>query len=309
MSRFPIKITVPASTANLGPGFDSIGLAVNRYLTLIVDKANQWSFQANSGNLEGIPAGKDNLIYQVAEHIAQLKGKQLAPYTVQMESTIPLARGLGSSASAIVAGIELANQVLDLQLMVTEKVRLASLWEGHPDNVSPSIYGGLTIGTHTENETDVVHVGVPEIELVLLVPPDELKTKVARGILPEELPFRKAIRGSSVANVLVAAIFQKNWELVGKMMARDEFHQPFRGQLIPHLQDVMEYVQKNTEAYGAALSGAGPTMLCLVPASKGKFIQQVLQEQYPAFEVEILQPDTQGLHVEYVLNGRKKEIS
>jgi homoserine kinase len=297
MSLEPFLITVPGSSANLGPGFDSVGLAVNRFLTLEVEASDQWLFESDSVDLQGIESGEDNLIYRVAAHVAKELGGELPPCRVWMTSDIPLARGLGSSAAAIVAGIELANQLAGARLSIEEKVRFASLWEGHPDNVAASIYGGLVIGTHTENATDVLYGGIPEVDLVLLVPSEELKTKKARGVLPTELGYRQAVRASSVANVLVAALLQGNWEVAGKMMNEDLFHHPYRLELVPHLEEVIRVVQEETSAYGAALSGAGPTMLCLAPSKRGKEIKEKLQRHFPDFEVAVLKPAKQGVQV------------
>ncbi|MCM3714057.1 homoserine kinase [Halalkalibacter oceani] len=294
----PFMIKVPGSSANLGPGFDSVGLAVNRYLTLNVKPADQWQFQSVSEELKDVPAGTDNLICQVALHVAAKLGKELPPCEVVMESDIPLARGLGSSAAAIVAGIELANQLMGEPLTADEKVRFASLWEGHPDNVAASVYGGLVIGTHTEEQTEVLFGGVPELDLILLVPSEELKTKKARGVLPDTLSYQQAVRGSSVANVLVAALLQGDWEKAGAMMTEDVFHHPYRKELVPHLEEVMTVAVKETEAYGAALSGAGPTMLCIAPYQRGQGIQDVLQRRFPDFQVELLKPASRGITVQ-----------
>ncbi|MEB1809018.1 MAG: homoserine kinase [Bacillaceae bacterium] len=305
MSLEKMLITVPASSANLGPGFDSIGIAVNRYLTLTVQPSEKWRFHSKSPELKGVPEGKENLIYEVAEHIAHELGGDLYPCDVEMVSNIPLARGLGSSAAAIVAGIELANQLLKANLTTDEKVRFASLWEGHPDNVAPSIYGGLIVGSHSTERTDVVYCGVPEIDLVMLVPDKELLTKKARSILPEQLPFKEAIRGSGLANVLVAAIMQGNWELAGQMMTRDLFHQPYRLPLVDGLEDVMNSIYE-LGGYGAALSGAGPAIICFTAKNKGEALKQTLEENYPAFSVERVEPASDGVVVE-ILNSAVTE--
>lgn len=289
-------ITVPASSANLGPGFDSIGIAVNRYLTLEVEKSTEWHFSSNSPELEDVPSGKDNLIYEVCEHVANQLGKELPPCKVVMESDIPLARGLGSSAAAIVAGIELVNQLTDAKLTVEEKVRFASLWEGHPDNVAPSIYGGLIVGTHTDESTDVVYCGVPEIDIVMLIPDVELKTKKARSVLPDTLPFKQAVRASGVANVLVAAILQGNWSLAGEMMVKDVLHQPYRKDLVPGLEEVMLNI-KALGGYGAALSGAGPAIICFTEIGKGEELQGKLKQAFPQFSVDVVQPAAEGVWV------------
>ncbi|NEU30073.1 homoserine kinase [bacterium LRH843] len=298
MSCESFVITVPGSSANLGPGFDSVGIAVNRYLVLEVVQADEWLFHSPSKELEGIPSGEDNLVCEVAKHVAKELGHVLPPCEVKMTSDIPLARGLGSSAAAIVAGIELANQLLGEPLSVEEKIRFATLREGHPDNVAASVYGGLIIGTHTEESTQVIYGGVPELDLVLLVPSEELMTKKAREVLPERLPFHKAVRGSSVANVLIAALLQNNWKVAGEMMSEDVFHQPYRLELVPHLNEVIQAAKEETVAYGAALSGAGPTILCIAPPRKGVEVQEKLQRKFPSLQVEVLQPASEGVTVQ-----------
>lgn len=290
-------ITVPASSANLGPGFDSIGLALDRHLVLKVTQSDHWFFTSSSAELEGVPEGEENLIYQVAAHVANELNGVLPPCRVEMTSDIPLARGLGSSASAIVAGVELANQLLGANLTSEEKVRFASLWEGHPDNVAPSVYGGLIVGTHTAQRTEVVYCGVPEIDIVMLIPDEELLTKKARSVLPEQLPFKDAIKGSSISNVLVAAILQNNWELAGKMMIEDLFHHPYRKELVLGLEEVLSTIL-DTGAYGAALSGAGPTIICFTALKKGEELKEKLQRSYPNFSAEIVRPDPDGVVVE-----------
>lgn len=297
MSTEPFMIKVPGSTANLGPGFDSVGLAVDRYLELEVTAADEWEIEILSKELHGIPTDKQNLIFQVATHVAKEYGKEISPYFVKMKSSIPLARGLGSSAAAIVAGIEIANQALGDALSIDEKVRFASLWEGHPENVAASVYGGLTIGTHTTEETNVIYGGIPKVDLISLVPSEELMTTESRGVLPETLSYEQAIRGSSVANVLIAAMLQGDWETAGKMMGEDVFHQPYRSKLIPHLQDVMHVTKNETNAYGTALSGAGPTILCIAPKNEGVTIKEKLQMEFPSFEVNVLQVASDGVTV------------
>jgi homoserine kinase len=296
VSEEKMIITVPASSANLGPGFDSIGLALDRYLTLEVTPNDKWYFHSSSKELEGVPSGEDNLIFKVVTHIAKELGKDVTPCSVKMVSNIPLARGLGSSASAIVAGIELVNQQTGADLSVEEKVRLASLWEGHPDNVSPSIYGGLVIGTHTEERTDVVYCGVPKVDLVMLIPDEELMTKKARSVLPDAIPYKQAVRASGVANVLVAAILQDNWDLAGEMMINDVLHQPYRMSLVPGLEDVMGNI-RDLGGYGAALSGAGPAIICFTEMGTGPQLQSRLKKKYPQFSVELVKPAVEGIKV------------
>lgn len=297
-------ITVPASSANLGPGFDSIGLALDRYLTLEVALSDEWSFRSSSPELAHIPRGKNNLIYQVAEHVAKMLGKTLPACAVEMKSEIPLARGMGSSAAAIVAGIELANQLTDAHLTETEKVRFASVWEGHPDNVAPAIYGGLVVGAHNEERTDVIYCGVPDIDIVMLIPNEKLKTKTSRSVLPKMMPYKDAVRASSISNVLIAAILKNEWEIAGEMMMKDLFHQPYRMELVPRLGEVMRGA-KELGAYGAALSGAGPAIICFAKKGTGAFLQKKLSAAFPDFSVEQMNVAKDGVQVKNYFHVNK----
>ena len=288
-----ILIKVPASSANLGPGFDSIGIAVDLYLTLEVEQSKQWEFIAQTTELSQFPSDEQNYICQVALQVAAKYGKTLAPCKVKIDSEIPLARGLGSSASAIVAAIELADFVGNLGLETREKLLLATELEGHPDNVGASLYGGLVVGCYQQNEVDLVSLPNLGFEMVAVIPKETLLTKDSRGVLPEVLPYSEAIQASATANLLVGALLSQNWELAGKMMESDLFHQPYRKPLIPFYSDV-EAAAKANGAFGVALSGAGPTMLCFAEKGKGSKLAESLQQTFSAMSVKLLNIDDTG---------------
>lgn len=292
-------ITVPASTANLGPGFDSIGLALNRYLRLEATRADEWMFSFEGPNLEGISPGKDNLIYEITTQIAKKYQKEMPPCQIKMSSDIPLGKGMGSSAAAIVAAIELANQMMDLNLSTDEMVRESSLIEGHPDNAAASVCGGLVIGTHNEKETFVLQAELKDVDIIMMVPSQQLLTKKARAILPDALPFSDAVLASSVSNVLVAALLTNNWPLAGEMMVRDLFHHPHRMEIVPGLQEIVETI-KDYGAYGAALSGAGPTLIVFAPKGKGKGVIARLKAHFVNFDYDRVEIDHGGLKVDVV---------
>ncbi|AGT33301.1 homoserine kinase [Geobacillus genomosp. 3] len=291
-----LKIVVPGSTANLGPGFDSVGLAVNRYLTLDVRLADEWSFAPKTAEVRGIPRGTDNLVYQVADEVADAHGCQLPGCAVDVYSDIPFTRGLGSSAAAVVAGIELADALLGLGLSREQKMEWATRYEGHPDNVGASLYGGLVIGCYREAGVDVVHVPELSVELVAIIPSYELETKKARGRLPEQWPRQRAVEASAVSNVLVAALLTKNWKLAGRMMAADLFHQPYRKPLVPELERA-EALAAEYGAIGAVLSGAGPTVLVVAEPGAGGRLERQLRPHFPACEVARLAVEPHGSRV------------
>ncbi|MED3651130.1 homoserine kinase [Heyndrickxia sporothermodurans] len=293
MKHFQFTLKVPGSTSNLGPGFDSIGLAINRFLTIHVESADRWDIHFTNNEIV-LPDVKENLFYRAAYRVSELYKKQLPPLKIVMDSEIPLARGLGSSAAAIVGGIETANLVLELNLPLKEKGYIASSFEGHPDNATASLLGGLTISTHTDESTETIVCAAPNIDIVAMIPSFELQTKKARAVLPDQLSYKQAVEASSISNVLVAAIFQNNWVLAGKMMEKDLFHHPYRKQLVPDLVKITE-LGHELGAYGTILSGAGPTIISFVPKNKGEKIGQLISQKFPNYQYEVLQPISHGV--------------
>ncbi len=289
-------IKVPASTANLGPGFDSVGMALNLYLTLEVEKADKWEVIPLTEEMAVFPSDESNFIIQMAFKTAEKYNKVLPPAQVKVNSEIPLARGLGSSATAIVAGIELADSLGELQLTKQEKLEIAAEVEGHPDNVGPSLYGGLLVGCQQGESVDVVSFHDLDVDVVAVVPTEELLTKKSRGVLPESTSFKESVTAGAVANVLVASLLSGNYELAGKMMKADRYHQPYRRQLVPHM-DIIEEKAPQYGAYGVALSGAGPTILCLVKPGKAQSVVDGLKAVLPDMDYHILNIDKEGSQV------------
>lgn len=301
-------IRVPASTANLGPGFDSIGLALGLYLEIHGSLSDRWEVVPLTEEMAAFPKDESNYIVQIAKKTAAFYGKELAPCRLFVSSEIPLARGLGSSASAIVAGIELANLVAELHLTDDEKGRHASLFEGHPDNGGASVYGGLVVGLHTEEQTDIVSFPIKGVKVIVAIPNFELLTEDSRSVLPKTLAYKEAIEGSAAANMLLAAIVSDNWKLVGQMMQKDRFHQPYRAPLVPHLAQIEEIAVQNG-AYGTALSGAGPTVLCLVPEAQAEQVQEKLSNKFPNFVIKELLIDNKGSQTMILSEADKEELS
>ena len=289
--RYMIK--VPASSANLGPGFDSIGIAVDLFLSLEIEQAAEWSFHTENEELNQLPIGEDHFICQVAQKTANKFGGNLQPCKVKMDSEIPLARGLGSSAAAIIAGIELADLAAGLGLTKQEKLEIATEMEGHPDNVGASLYGGLVVGCYQQEQVDLLSFSNLQFELVALIPRKILLTKESRKVLPDVFSYSKAVQASATANLLVAALLSENWATAGKMMRLDHFHQPYRKPLIPFYQEA-ERGALHGGAFGVALSGAGPTLLCFAEEGQGKRLAQELQRAFPQMQAKLLQIEDRG---------------
>lgn len=286
-----MRIRVPATTANLGPGFDSCGLALDLYLTLIVgEESKAWRIEHQLP--DEIPTDETNMVIQVAKKVAP----NLKPHNLIMESDIPPARGLGSSSAAIVAGIELANQLAKLGLSSEAKVRLAAEFEGHPDNVVPAILGGLVVCSKQPDRDYYVQHAFPDAAILVVIPKVALLTSESRAVLPRVLSYADAIRASSVANVMVAALMAGDLRLAGKMMERDSFHEKYREKLVPHLSVIRSKVAE-FHGYAAVLSGAGPTVLVLAPHDVSETLRRELRELDLEAEVEALRTEHNGVRV------------
>mgnify|MGYP001165989741 CR=1 FL=1 len=286
-----MKIRVPATSANLGPGFDSCGIALSQYLVIEIASASpEWVVEHDLA--DSIPRDESNLLIQTALKLAP----ELAPHRIKMSTDIPVARGLGSSSSVIVAGIELANRLGNLNLSIREKLEIATEIEGHPDNVAPAICGSFVVASYADEEVEYVKHHFPECDVVAFIPSEELLTSASRGVLPSEFSYQEAVKASSIANVMIAAVLNGNLPLAGKMMEKDLFHEKHRKHLVPHLTEIRSITQE-MGGYGSYLSGAGPTVLTLVAPEKSEQIAERLKELDSNARVEILAIDQEGLQV------------
>ncbi|KRG12974.1 homoserine kinase [Lederbergia galactosidilytica] len=296
-------ITVPASSANVGPGFDSVGIAVSKYLTLTVEEADHWEFEHHSVHLPPVSDPHEHLIYQSALKTAEAYHASLPACKVIVESDIPLARGLGSSASAIVSGIELANQLCCLSLSEQEKLAIATEIEGHPDNVAAALLGGFVITSQLANgEIEWFRKIDQQVEFVVSIPEFELKTDDARQVLPEQFTRNEAAAASSIANIVFVALLSGDYEQAGKLMEQDLFHEPYRAGLIPNYEKI-RFEAKSTGAYGTVISGAGPTTISLVGKGNGEKVALHLKSKFPDYTVDCLKMTAVGVQVHPVLSS------
>lgn len=287
-----MKIIVPGTTSNLGPGFDSCGLALNLYLTLEVGpETESWVIHHTLG--ENIPSDETNLIIKTALSLVPT----IQPRELWMESELPATRGLGSSSAAIVAGIELANQLAELKLSKKEKVAIASNLEGHPDNAAPAILGDFVIASKIKDSTFAVKHTFPDTGILAVIPNHELLTKESREVLPEKLAYAQAVQASSISNVMISAILADDLNLAGAMMENDLWHENYRKELVPHLVPIRELAKKNG-AHATFLSGAGSTVLILAPYSSLDAIRKVVKANFNDTTVQKVQVEREGLKVQ-----------
>ena len=286
-----MKIRVPATSANLGPGFDSCGIALSEYLFIeVLEDSKNWVIQHNLS--KEIPTDESNLLLQTALKLAP----NLTPKKLKMTSEIPLARGLGSSSSVIVAGIELANRLGNLHLSLKDKVQIATELEGHPDNVAPAICGDFVVASFLDGDVRYVKHHFPDCDVLAYVPNHELLTTESRSVLPETIPYRETVEASGIANVMIAAILNGNLPLAGVMMEKDKWHEAYRKHLVPHLAVIREICHEEG-AYASFLSGAGPTILILSPEEKTEALFSRLQALDKQAKIDLLHIDTEGVQV------------
>jgi homoserine kinase len=244
-------VRVPASSANLGPGYDAMAAAVALHLELEVEETGEFSI--DPGGLE-VSTGRDNLIVQAFESLHSADG-----IAFRLRSEIPLARGLGSSAAAIVAGLAAADHLFELALSREEMLARATAIEGHPDNVAAAIYGGFVVCA-AGDDAFAARFDPPEgLEGIVVIPGEEVSTRLAREAIPTELPLADAVANVSAAALLVLGLRSADLDLVGRGL-HDSIHQPRRRELYARSMEIVDAAAE-FGAVGATISGAGPTVL------------------------------------------------
>jgi homoserine kinase len=264
-----VHIRVPASTSNLGAGFDCVGIAVDRWLTVTVslDPASEIPHISREGTLSALDISPNDDWILVGFLAACAHARQEAPrgITVRARSTIPIARGLGSSAAATVAGAVAANALLELALDEGTIAGIAVAVEGHPDNVAPAVFGGATLAIPPrDGALEVRQLAVaPGLSLVFAVPDFPVETAHARAILPSSVPHRVAARAAALGAALVQGLATGDGPLLSAALD-DVLHVPFRRDLVPGLDSVLE-AARAAGAYGATLSGSGSGIVAIIP--------------------------------------------
>jgi homoserine kinase len=299
-----VHVKVPASTANLGPGFDTIGLAFDLYTSIEMSFAKTTQIQLESKELEELPHDKTNLLYRVAAHLFQKASLPIPELTIKVKSEIPLARGLGSSAAAIVGSLVAANQLAGEPFDREQIFSLASWWEGHPDNVGASLYGGIMVASmpqHPEAPIPALSLPAPDLHALVIIPNFQLPTTKARSVLPTEYIKSDVIFNIGRSSLLVAALAQGRYDLLKEAM-QDCIHQPFRANLVPGLEEILLQAS-HYGALGAALSGAGPTILCFYQSKQqriqlSQFIGKVMSQHQISYQQMDLSPDSSGVQID-----------
>ena len=259
-----ITIRVPATSANLGPGFDSLGLALDLWNETMITLAIEYSVQISGEGMERLSQGENNPIIQSAQKLAERVGRRLPPFHVDCINRIPLSSGLGSSAAAILTGLLGANALLGRPLKNEEILNLGTEIEGHSDNIAPALLGGLVVSAMERDKVlahkiDVGSKHAASLHITVVLPNFHISTKEARAVLPKQISRKEAVHNISRAVLVTEAFRNGDLNLLGKAMT-DTLHQPYRLSLVPGAQAAME-AAKAAGAAAVALSGAGPSLI------------------------------------------------
>lgn len=300
-----ITFKIPATSANIGSGFDSVGLALNLYNEIHIyenDNSKKIEFEI-FGEGENEISKKDNMIYSAMKLVfKKLKSKPKKGYIIKCINRIPLSRGLGSSSAAIIGGLLCSNFILENKLKIEKDIlNMAVQIEGHPDNVAPAILGGIVSGV-VKKEEDFKYIKIKppkNLKAIVSIPDFYLSTEIARNILPKEITRKDAIFNISRAALLTSALFSNRLDLL-EIATEDKIHQDYRAKFIPNLNQLFKETKK-AGAYSVTISGAGSSILALAKDDKN-IIEKVSKAMHSSFKkkninsiIKVLNIPTKGI--------------
>ena len=294
-----VKVKIPCTSGNLGSGFDAIGMAFNLYNYVTMETAaSGLSIQISGEGAGEIPRDEANIVWQAANLVFGQVGFAVPGLRIILENHIPVASGLGSSATSIVGGMFAANLLCGEKLSREEMMELAVSMEGHTDNVAPAIFGGAVVAVQAGEKIDYLQIPPPGKLLAVAVVPDfPLSTKKSRLVLPEMVTLQDAVFNLGRAGLLVAALLQNDLTLLGRGM-EDRLHQPYRAALIPGMAEVFA-AARSAGALSVAISGAGPTIIAFMAeghqAAVGEAMAAAFRQAGTSSRIFDLQPENQGV--------------
>ena len=300
-----IRVKAPATTANMGPGYDCLGLALDVWNTIEVEvlKGGEPVVEVTGEGADELGTGRENLIYRTMEFLFQDVGEDMPAVRINCDNAIPIARGMGSSAAAIAGGLVAANYLCSQKYMANDLLEMAATIEGHPDNVAAAVLGGmqLVIMDETDEGSRLYTVPVnvpPELHAVVFVPQVRISTKDARAVLPEKVPMADAVHNIGRVGLLVAAMATNHPEYL-TVATQDRIHQPYRQPLFPAMKVILQ-AALDAGAMGAFLSGSGSTVLALTRGREMTVAYEMAEAARQASvegNVSVTQPTVRGAHL------------
>lgn len=305
-----VSVKVPASSANIGPGFDCLGLALPIYNTITIEETvlpgtgieiNLMSEEEAIDEMvfDDIPRDENNIVYKAVEMLYNSIGQEPSELRINIQAQIPITRGLGSSSSIVVGGLLAANKLLGNPADETALLAIATEVEGHPDNVAPAILGGFVLANQEDDGTlTYCKLHWPEEwDLTVCIPDFQLSTEIARSVLPKEVPMQDAIFNAKHLAMLIEAVNTKDAKLM-KAALKDRLHQPYREKLVPGMKEIIETFRHEDNVLGCVLSGAGPSLLIIshkYDLDKIKAtVKEIWEKQNIKVDVRTLKVEEQG---------------
>ncbi len=296
-----IRVRVPATSANIGPGFDSLGIALKMYNYVTVEETDgglEIEILDDSHNF--LPCDQKNLVYVCMTKVFKKLGYTPKGLKITLENNVPVTRGLGSSSAGIVGGLVAANQLCGDKLSKEELLLMAAEIEGHADNVTPAMFGGFTVSVSRKGRLNYVQHPLEDgLRFAAFIPDFPLATKKARAILPGVVPHKDAVYNTGHSALLAASLISGKFENIRPAIG-DRLHQGYRKPLIPAMDEIFDLCYRNG-ALGVYLSGAGPTVMAIIKEENRDFlpnVSRVLCEKMKNWHLEILQADNLGATVE-----------
>lgn len=294
-----ISVKVPATIANIGPGFDCLGMALPLYNTITIEETvlpgtgieiNVINDENTTNDLifEHVPMDENSIIYKAVELLYNSIGQTPSELKITVQSQIPIARGLGSSASVIVGGLLAANELLGKPADEVALLSIATEVEGHPDNVTPAIVGGLVL-TSQEDDGRIIYTKLEwpeEWAITICIPDYELSTEISRSVLPKEVPMADAVFNAKHLGMFVQAVNTKDTALI-KLALHDRLHQPYRMKLVPGLDKITEKLKHEEGMLGCVLSGAGPSIAIISERNNLDKIKTIVKETWEDLNVKV----------------------
>lgn len=285
--KFSVK--VPATTANIGPGFDCLGMALPLYNTVTVEETVMPGTgieiniidETNEQDIISIPTDENNIVYKAIELLYNSIGQTPSELKITIKTEIPIARGLGSSASVIIGGLIAANELLGRPADEAALLAIATEIENHPDNLTPALVGGFILSS-LEEDGSVVYSKMnwpKDWNITVCIPDYELSTDIARSVLPQEVPMKDAIFNLKHTAMLVQAVNTHDEKLM-KIALNDRLHQKYREKLIPGMFEIKEALKHEENVMGVVLSGAGPSVIIISYGNNLNKIKEIVSETW-----------------------------
>lgn len=301
-----IRVKVPATTANMGPGYDVLGMALSQYSTFQCQEDDKISLSIKGLESEKL-VNQDheaNLVVRSMNHLFKYVDKYPKGYKLEIINDIPLARGMGSSASAIVGGLLVANYLVGANLDQDEILKLATQIEGHPDNVAPALMGNIVLSTKIPDDQVIYHSIKPfdDLTCVLFIPDYEVSTSMSRSVLPQSISMADAVHTSGHLSLMLAGFMTGNKDLIGQTMV-DRLHEPYRKSLIKNFDDFKASALE-VGAFAFSLSGSGSTIIAYCDHDSAPHVKRAFEEVSQKYSIsgtsKIIAPCSQGAVCEVV---------